>query len=146
MPKVTSFFEAVRTTESSALPIGAAGFCWGGKHVITLASGTMSTTGKPLVDAVFTAHPSGLAIPQDLEAVKRPVSVAIGDEDFVVGMEDVAKIKAVLEKKEDVVSEVKVYPGAGHGFAIRADPGNEKVVSQSGEAEEQALVFFKKCF
>ena len=41
------------------------------------------------------------------------------------------KAKSVLASKKDhLKSEVIVYPGAGHGFAVRADPGNEREKAQ----------------
>ena len=36
---------------------------------------------KALVDVVFTAHPSGLKFPTEIEAIRKPFSVAIGDKD-----------------------------------------------------------------
>ena len=145
-PKVQPFFAAVRENEGASLPIGAAGFCWGGKHIMHLAEGMTAANGKPLVDAVFTAHPSNLEIPKEIEGVKQPISIANGDKDKVLSMPKLEEVKRILERKEDVKSEVVLYPGAGHGFGVRADPGNEKAVEHGIQAEDQAIKWFKQQF
>jgi dienelactone hydrolase len=144
-PKVRTFFEAVRTNEATSLPIGAAGFCWGGQHTVVMACGEHSIGDKPLLDVAFTGHPSGISIPGDFEQVKIPLSVAIGDEDDVVSMAKIKQIQGVLKNLEDVESEVVIYRGAGHGFCVRADPKHE-TAKQAIDAEEQAIGWFSKHF
>lgn len=86
-PIVTSFFTAVRENEGRNLPMGAAGFCWGGKHTVHLAHGlsTPATSdgtkpSRPLIDAAFTGHPSMLHdIPDEVGRIRIPTSFAIGD-------------------------------------------------------------------
>jgi dienelactone hydrolase len=145
MPKVESWFTAVRENEGSDLPIGAAGFCWGGKHVIHLAYGTTTKDGKPLVDASFTAHPSNCSFPAELEKVKKPLSIALGDKDFSIGSKEIEIIKGAFKKLEGVNTEIKVYENCGHGFSIRADPSHD-TIKQAKEAETQAVEFFTKNF
>lgn len=144
-PRVKTFVQNIRNHEGSNLPIGAAGFCWGGKHAVTLAHRGVAADGKPLVDASFIAHPSLVAVPGDIDLLGKPLSVAIGDKDFVVSETATESMRQSLEKV-DVESEFRIYPGAGHGFAVRADPMNEKVMEQSKEAEEQAMAWFGKQF
>jgi hypothetical protein len=43
------------------------------------------------------------------------------------------KVEDILSKIEGVKSEVILYPGAGHGFGIRADPTNEQQSKQAAE-------------
>lgn len=119
-PRVTSFMKAVRENEGASLPIAAAGFCWGGQHVMSLARGETASNGKPLVDACFTAHPSNLSIPADFEKTTKPVSIAIGDKDFVMPMKQIEQAKKIWAGKSDVETEIRVYPDALHGFAVRA--------------------------
>jgi len=145
-PMVTSFFKAVRENEGASLPIGTAGFCWGGKHVINLADGIQASNNKPLVDAVFTAHPSNLAIPAEIEKVVKPSAIGIGDQDFMLNMKGVNQIKDIWAKKSNVDTEVQIYEGAGHGFAIRADPNTKEAVKQAEEGEKQAIEWYKKQF
>jgi dienelactone hydrolase len=144
-PKVQSFFDAIRCDEGSNLPIGAAGFCWGGKHAICLAHELKASNGKPLCDASFAAHPSSVDVPGDIGPVKKPVAIALGDQDFVMDIPTLEKVKEILSK-EKVEYETRVYKDAGHGFAVRADPKNEKVMEQSVEAEDQAIAWFQKQF
>ncbi|KAF4944282.1 hypothetical protein FSARC_14715 [Fusarium sarcochroum] len=117
----------------------------GGRPVLTLTHSDFNTVdGKALVDAVFTGHPSGLALPDDAEKVTKPVAVAIGDKDQVTSMSQVNIMKNVWQRLGDIPTEVIVYPGAGHGFCVRVDPNNKNQFRQSKEAEEQALRWFDK--
>jgi pimeloyl-ACP methyl ester carboxylesterase len=144
-PKVRQFIDALRS-EDPSIPLGVAGFCWGGKHAILLAHGEASAAGKPLIDAAFAGHPSFLTLPSDIEKVKLPLSIAVGDHDSVLNAAAIKKVEGVLKKLEDVKSEVVVYNDAGHGFCVRADPGREDVLEQSEKAEEQAIRWFAKQF
>ncbi|KAL4996925.1 dienelactone hydrolase [Aspergillus recurvatus] len=155
-PIVESFFASVRQSpEGQKHPIGAAGFCWGGKHTVLLAHGASTTviandnSGKvkrTLIDAGFTGHPSMLSLPGDIEKITIPVSFALGDLDSYLKEEQIGFIKKIVEEKEEVGGEVRVYVGAGHGFCVRADTAVEKSDRQAGEAEEQAVEFFRKRF
>lgn len=143
-PKVQDFFTSARH-ENPSVPIGAAAYCWGGKHTVDLASG-VEANGKPLIDRGFTAHPSRLVLPTDIEKVKKPLSIAIGDKDSVMSIAQVKQTQDVLKGMGDVKSEVVVYPGAGHGFSVRAELANEKLVEQAASAEAQAIECFTECF
>ncbi|KAL1855407.1 hypothetical protein Plec18167_005909 [Paecilomyces lecythidis] len=145
-PIVKDFFTAVRENEGAHLPIGAAGFCWGGKHTLNLAQGYESN-GKPLIDAGFTAHPSNLEIPAEIEKIKKPVSFAIGDKDIQVRPPHIEQIRQIVEAKpEGERGEVKTYYGAGHGFAVRADHILKEAKQQADEAEDQAIDWFNRHF
>lgn len=145
-PIVESFFTSLRQSSEGHLPIGAAGFCWGGKHTVLLAHGattTMDGEKKNLIDAGFTGHPSLLAIPEDIEKITIPVSFALAELDHNVKADRIVEVKKVMEGKE---GEVKVYLGAGHGFCVRADMEVEDSGRQAVESEEQAVDFFNKRF
>ena len=58
----------------------------------------------------------------------------------------VQRTKEILEKKGKDIHEVIIIPGAKHGFAIRADPSDEKAVDQGKQAETQAVDWFTKWF
>lgn len=140
-PRIWNFVSALRNDpETRNLKIGIAGFCWGGKYTILLSH-------EPnLIDVGFTAHPSKMKFPEEWDAVKKPLSVAIGDVDMGIKIDMVRDIKALLEKKEVVPCELTVYPGAKHGFAVRADPKDEGQTKSAGEAEDQALAWFTRWF
>ena len=149
MPKVHEFFTALRSSQT--LPIGVAGYCWGGKHAILLTHPSPASCNqpgaRPLVDAAFTAHPSGLSIPNDIHPVRVPLAIAIGDKDMALNMKGVDKIKRVLEPKAtngDCHQEVRIYPGAKHAFATRGNPNEEKEGEMADQAEEQALEWFTR--
>lgn len=115
-PTVTSFFQSLRSSpETQSLKIGAAGYCWGGKFTVLL---THSST--PLIDAAFTAHPSNLKVPEDMEGVQAPLCIMVGDTDMAWKIDQVNQAKGILEKKKDTTHEVHILPGAMHGFAVRA--------------------------
>jgi hypothetical protein len=140
-PRIWNFFTGVRNDpETSSLKLGAAGFCWGGKYTVLLSHE------QSMIDVGFTAHPSKMKFPEEWDAVRKPLSVAIGDVDMGIKIDMVKDIKALLEKKTDVPCELTIYPGAKHGFAVRADPKNEGQTKSGIEAEKQAIAWFTKWF
>lgn len=139
VPIVRAFFQSLQVHEASNIPLGVAGYCWGGKHATILASGEAQQNGWPLVDSIFVGHPGGLEIPQDIDKIKVPYSVAIGDRDFVLKQSDVSKIVEALNKRKDIPTEVKIYPGARHGFALRGNPGDKREKLQGEAAMRQAV-------
>ena len=146
-PRVYKFFHDLRANEAASLPVGAAGFCWGGKYVFMLCSDSeKAANGKSLIDCGFTAHPSNLVIPADAHTVRLPLSVSNGDADFVLKLAEAQQTKDILEEKGKGVHEVVIIPGAKHGFAIRGDPGDEKAVEKEKQAFEQAVNWFSKWF
>ncbi|KAJ8110961.1 hypothetical protein OPT61_g6329 [Boeremia exigua] len=148
-PRMIDWFSALRAETS--MPIGAAGFCWGGLHVIMLAqdrADVKTTSGSPLVDACFAAHPSNVSMPSDFERVIRPLSIAVGDEDTLISVAQAKQAQSILGKLPDGKGELKLYPGARHGFSVRASRStpDAKETIQAEEAEEQAVFWFKKHF
>lgn len=159
---VIKYFRSLRTSpppfETKDLKIGTAGFCWGGKHVVTLAkddpkhrvvrhsSQTLSSNPEPLIDAAFVAHPTYIKVPDDVEAIKIPISWAVGEEDLQMKAENVRKVKEILESSKGVEHEVQLLPGAKHGFANRTDPDDEVAMAAATRAEEQAKSWFSRCF
>ena len=146
-PRVYKFFHDLRTHEAASLPVGAAGYCWGGKFTFLLCSDSeKAANGKSLVDCGFTAHPSNLVIPDDANSITLPLSVAVGDADLALPIAKVKQTKAILEEKGKDIHELIIIPGAKHGFAIRAHPDDEKAVEQGNQAEEQAVNWLSKWF
>ncbi|KAL8916990.1 MAG: hypothetical protein Q9208_008245 [Pyrenodesmia sp. 3 TL-2023] len=149
-PRILAFFTALRS--STSLPIGAAGFCWGGRHVVVLAHGTNIVNGKPLIDVGYTAHPSNLTLPTDIEAVEMPLAVDQGTEDFVLNMNGVKTIEEIFEKKNGEEEEeekkfvIRTVEGAKHGFAVRSDMENPEEAKQEQIAEDHAVEWFGTWF
>ncbi|KAI1820705.1 dienelactone hydrolase family protein [Xylaria intraflava] len=144
-PIVKAFMEALRANEAASLPVGVTGYCWGGKHVVLLAEGFKAGE-KPLVDAGFTAHPSLLALPGDIEKMTVPVSFALGELDGGIPADQAKKLEAIVAAKpEGQKGELRVYAGYGHGFACRVDVKNDDPKG-AVEAEDQALAWFEKHF
>lgn len=145
-PVVKGFFEQLRKDEGATQSIGAAGFCWGGKFVTLLSHGH-EIGGRPLIDAGFTAHPSMLSIPSDIEKIQRPVSFALAAKDDQIPPAKAAKLKAVVEAlPSPATGEAFVIEKTGHGFAVRADVAQDDVAAQAARAEDQCMDWFNKHF
>ncbi|KAL8357426.1 hypothetical protein RB598_002309 [Gaeumannomyces tritici] len=171
-PRVHAFFQALRraaaSSSSSSSPttiavaaappngkVGVVGFCWGGRHAIDLC-GAEAEDGRSLVDCGFTAHPSMVKIPDALERVRVPLSVANGDNDAFMGRDKMATLKRVLEgvvrdgsgggDGGGRVHEVVVYEGAIHGFAVRGNPADPRQAELGLKAEDQAVSWFRRQF
>lgn len=155
LPRVFSFMQAIRRSpppfETKDLKVGVAGFCWGGKHAVSLAHdrendkvARYGNEGSPekLVDCVFTAHPSFLSMPGDIESIRVPTSIAVGDEDNQLQDEQVASIRRIFDKSND--HEIHVEKGAKHGYSIRLHPDDEHEAACAARAEQQALDWFSK--
>lgn len=151
-PRIFNFFSSLRS--STSLPVGAAGFCWGGKYVALLCQDTeKSASGKTLVDCGFTAHPSQLALPADIEAVRLPLCVSNGTLDFQLKPEGNEMIREIFARKEAELNaggkrgkmfKINVVEGARHGFAVRGNPGDEDEKTRGQMAEDQAVDFFAR--
>jgi dienelactone hydrolase len=155
-PLITKFFQDLRSQPppfpTERLKIGVAGFCWGGYYTVYLCrdeDGTRvaspgSPEALPLVDCGFTAHPSFLTVPKDIEGIKLPISIGNGDNDQFMGRKNMLVLKDTLERKEDQSHEIVIYDGASHGFAVRGDPSDPKQAELGAKAEEQAINWWKK--
>lgn len=123
--------------------IGLAGFCWGGKYALLLSHPfSLPSIGANLVDASFTAHPSLVSVPADLNPIVVPLSLAIGTTDEWMSASDIQECKRLLEAKSDC--EVRLYEGATHGFAVRGNPHDEKQARFGLQAEDQAVAWFRQ--
>ena len=143
-PVVFKWFQELRASEEGMrLPIGTAGFCWGGLYVVLLCHDEEKANGRSLIDVGYTAHPSALTIPQDIEKVQQPLSIIIGDKDFIMPIAQVEQADKILKEKDQPGRyEVTVIKGARHGFATRGDLEKEAEGQQAKQAEEQAVAWF----
>lgn len=95
---------------------GVIGFCIGGLFVFELARREL--TGDLLS---FYPFPQGLQnqdplpIPFDyLDSIKTPNTVLLGDQDALLGPENVERMRIVAEQNESI--DLHLYAGSGHGF------------------------------
>jgi len=151
--KVTTFFDALRTHEAANAPVGAAGFCWGGQWVVELcADRVKAANGKSLVDVGYTAHPSRVKVPDDIEKVVKPLSVAACEHDRQLPKPAAEQTRDILEGKTakgkgvGVAHEFVWYEGAHHGFAVRASEEDKKQAAKGEMAAKQAIEWFKRWF
>ena len=152
-PEVETFFKEVRQHEDTKhLPVGAAGYCWGGYFTLQLAADTVRTdVGRPLIDAAYTAHPSFLTVPADIENVKLPLSIAQSEIDPQMPKAKAMTTKEILEKKnaeakDGVKHEFVYYDGAHHGFAVRANEKDVEEAEMGKKAEKQAIDWYQRWF
>lgn len=134
-PLIDSFINAVRSIPGTG-KVGALGFCWGGRYAILAAHGE--------VDAAYACHPSLVAVPGDFEAVSKPLSLAVGDQDSLLDKDTVGKIQDLMAKKTSLPHELRIYEDQVHGFALRSDWSSEKDRKAMDETEKQGIEWFNK--
>jgi dienelactone hydrolase len=152
-PLVLAYTRSVKAELPAGTKLGVAGFCVGEMFTTKLSLESAVDGGKDgLVDAHFTAHPSGLKgsdeFVQGVRKFNVPFSMAIGDDDMMLSRDAVAQIEARLREElgadDDNHFEVEVYPGCGHGFAVRADPQKTVENDAATKAADQAVSWFKR--
>lgn len=156
LPGIVGFAQAVRKDLPPGGKLGVCGFCWGGNPSTALCTQPAFPGSKGrLIDAHFCAHPSRVDTPAAfVEAVARfkvPFSLAAAENDGRLKMADVDELEARLresvgggEGENGCWFEVVRYEGCGHGFAVRAGPGNEVEMRGAEKACEQAVQWFKR--
>lgn len=143
-PGVRQFMDDLRCSEGADSGVGVVGFCWGAYAATQLAHGGLARNGKCLVDASFIAHPSGVKVPEDIEGVRVPYSMCIGDVDFALALPEVQRAAEILEGKKEVDAEVVIIPNAKHGFAVRGDPDDKAEMEMADRAEDQMVRWFAR--
>lgn len=149
------YVDKVRAELPPGAKLGVAGFCWGGYQAVNLCAETVTGRQEPLVHAAFAAHPSQLAMPDDLvKAVmtqKTPVSIAHAEQDFALPNKQMLEAEALLKDKSGNGEgeggyhwQIKYYEGVPHGFAVRAREGYEKEAAAADAAKQQAIDWFKQ--
>ncbi|KAK0657745.1 Alpha/Beta hydrolase protein [Cercophora newfieldiana] len=163
-PRVKGFMRAAASAEDPGRPgegippkIGVAGFCWGGGYTVRLTHGTpdnkvvgVGGLERAVVDCAFTAHPTWVDVPADVQAVMQPLSVANGEDDKWMGKEKWSSLKEILSRKNEEageeVHEAVEYPGAKHGFAVRGDRADPLQKERGEKSEDQAVEWFRRHF
>ncbi|KAJ4421044.1 hypothetical protein N0V82_003948 [Gnomoniopsis sp. IMI 355080] len=152
-PGCLRYAREVRAAMPSDGHLGVAGFCWGGYQVTKLACEPVTEGGdKALIDAVFTAHPSALKIPDDMIAAvdtfKVPYSCAVAEEDFQFDKKSAHNTEKKLKEKLGAgvgTYEFVVWEGCHHGFAVRASLEEDSTGDKGYDgAAKQAVDWFNK--
>lgn len=133
----------LRCGEGADRKVGVVGFCWGGYGATKLAHGEVASNGKPLIDTAYTAHPSEIEVPKDIEEIKLPYCMVIGDIDMSMSLKKVQEAAEILDAK-DVDTEVVIIPKAKHGFAVRASPDDKFEKELADQAEDQMVKWFAR--
>lgn len=129
----------VRDLKGAEGPVGLIGFCMGG----TLAMLSASSIGGP--DAVVSFY----GFPQErkgwpkspiseVDSVRAPMLLIVGDQDTSVGMDNMAAYEAKLDAANKDYESI-TYSGVGHAF-MTFDP-NAETFSQASDAWTATLQF-----
>ncbi|KAF1990004.1 alpha/beta-hydrolase [Aulographum hederae CBS 113979] len=156
LPQLVEYARKVKAEMPQGGKLGVAGFCWGGFVSIKLMKETATPGGaEKLVDAQFCAHPSFITpqmISEGIEAQKSPFAIALGTKDHQLSKPNAQEVEAGLRQSTGSDGEgengfewqFKYYEECGHGFAVRAAPGNKTEAQGAEDAAEQAIAWFNK--
>ncbi|XVF64985.1 hypothetical protein PTKIN_Ptkin09bG0210500 [Pterospermum kingtungense] len=125
---------ALRSKGVSA--IGAAGFCWGGKVVVKLAS-------SDDIQAAVVLHP-GTMTEDEINEVKVPIAILGAEIDNASPPEQLKQFGEMLSTKSEFDSSVKIFPAVAHGWTVRYNVEDESAVKSAEEAHEEMLNWFVK--
>jgi len=115
--------------------IGITGFCWGGAVV------WRSAMVDPDIKAGVAWYGQLKPLIARAAEVKAPVLGLYGELDKGITQDDVAAMRAALQAAGNMKAEIRVYPGAQHGFhADYRDSYNETAAK---DGWERMLAFFK---
>jgi len=145
-PLIENFVDKVRYIPGTN-KVGVIGFCWGGRYAILAGKKQFSGMEGKGVEAVYSCHPSLVAIPADFDDLAVPTSFALGSKDSLLGEKEAQQIKDLMEEKrskEGLQSEVRIYEDQVHGFALRGDWSSEKDKKAMDQAEKQGIDWFNK--
>lgn len=123
-------------TALGAKRIGVAGYCWGGKYSVLLGA-------NDKVQAIVSAHPSGITMPRDIINLKKPAYFICAPNDYTFSNANMEETKKILSEKGPE-SIVKLYPGSKHGFAVRGDEKDPIVCAARNDALDMTIDFFIK--
>ncbi|KAF1979456.1 dienelactone hydrolase [Bimuria novae-zelandiae CBS 107.79] len=113
--------------------LGGVGYCFGAKYVVRwLKEGGF--------DVGYLAHPS-FVDKEELEAIKRPLSIAAAETDHVFPASKRHESEEILQKLS-VPYQINLFSDVAHGFAMRGDLSKKPVKFAKEQAFLQAVVWF----
>jgi len=121
---------------------GATGYCFGGRYVFNLGF-------ENIIHVAVCAHPSLLKCPEDLERYskesKAPLLINACEVDQQFPLAAQAQADEILGGGKFAPGYVKTYAeGCVHGFAVRGDLKDPKVVAGKENAFKASVEYFKK--
>ncbi|KAH7679541.1 putative hydrolase related to dienelactone hydrolase protein [Dioscorea alata] len=116
--------------------IGAAGFCWGAKVVVELAKSAEIQAGVLL-------HPAFVSV-DDIKDVKSPIAILGAEFDHLSPPQLVKQFEEILSQNSEIDSFVKIFPGVGHGWAVRWQVDDDFAIKSAEEAHKDTLDWFLK--
>ena len=154
-PRICGFLKALKKDEAKELPVGAAGFAWGGYFVIRACwdqETNRTDDGKRALDYGFVAHPSSSKYPQDIDKIELPISWAAAETcrhmspEQARQTEQILKAKTAKGKDDGIEHEFVMYNGVNYGFAQGSDRKKLPEAEAGKKAEKQAVDWFSRCF
>lgn len=160
LPILHKVIESAKEEFADAIANGggiyAVGYCFGAKYVCMFAAEGQENTPKeqevkdeekglaktaPIFKVGAIAH-GALITREDLEGIKSPISMVCVENDPLFPDEIREAGKTSLEHNK-IEHEIKLYPGAPHGFAVVGQFEDPKIQTAQAEAYEQMLTWIK---
>jgi len=136
-PKVQSVLQTLRS-DPAIRKIGGVGYCYGARYAMLFSS----EGSEPSFDACVGNHPSFVTVPDEIEAISKPIQINVGDVDPMMPKDQQQQVKEILSKKP-FPTEVNIIKDAVHGFSVRGDLNNDKEKKDKETATENAIRWFK---
>ncbi|KAK3684327.1 Alpha/Beta hydrolase protein [Podospora appendiculata] len=135
-PVVEAVITAIRS-ELGITRLAAAGYCFGAKYVVRFL--------KPgQIDVGYLAHPSFVQ-PEELKAIKGPVSIAAAETDDIFPAPKRHESEVILASHSDKVPyQINLYSGTAHGFSVRGDTSVPQIAYAKKAAFLQAVQWFQE--
>ena len=137
--KVTSHLKSAYPSQ----PIGAMGFCWGGRQIDLIARHPVN---EVHIGAGALLH-AGLMDGPSITNALFPLKFIVTEDDAVKFPEKYERtVQAVADVKaaNGLVHEVVLYKGMQHGFANRGNYKDEHEWSETKRARDEAAEWLKK--
>ncbi|KAI9772099.1 MAG: hypothetical protein M1840_001387 [Geoglossum simile] len=112
--------------------IGAVGYCFGAKYAIRFLPSDIA--------CAYIAHPAHVG-PEELRAIKGPLSITACEIDDVFTVEQRHKSEAIL-REIDVPYQINLFSKVTHGFTVRGDPSVRIIRWSKEQAFYQAVQWF----
>ncbi|KAI9727735.1 MAG: hypothetical protein M1828_005963 [Chrysothrix sp. TS-e1954] len=154
-PRISGFLRGLKMNEARRLPIGAAGFAWGGYFVIRACwdqATNRTGDGQRILESGFVAHPSNSKYPKDIDKIVLPISWAAAETcrhmapEQAKMTEQILTAKTAKGKDQGTEHEFVLYGGVNYGFAQSSDKKKSAEAEAGEKAEKQAVNWFSKRF